>query len=125
METTNKVQDKIKAYLDKRAKEDPLFAATYAKKGKSIKECCAYIRGRAFKEASTNEGCVQIDDDDVYGWAVHYYDEDDIKVEKLPANVRSVAGTSAPKKKEEKTEVPKLKIKPKKKEDVGQYSLFD
>ena len=68
----------IKAYLDKRAKEDALFAATYKKEGKSIKECCKYIMQKARNEAKN--GCAAIPDDVVYGWAVHYYDEDDIKV---------------------------------------------
>lgn len=39
----------IKAYLDKRAKEDALFAETYKKEGKSIKECCKYIMQEASK----------------------------------------------------------------------------
>lgn len=68
----------IKAYLDKRAKEDALFANTYKKEGKSIKECCKYIMQKARKEAKN--GCAAIPDDVVYGWAVHYYDEDGIKV---------------------------------------------
>ena len=124
MKTTNNNshQDIIKAYLDKRAQEDALFAVTYAKENKNIKDCCTYITGRAKKEASN--GCAMIEDDVVFGWAVHYYDEDDIKVEKN-SNTRSEVKTSAPKKTEEKQpEAPKFKIRPKKKEDVGQYSLF-
>lgn len=122
----NSVKDKIKAYLDKRAEEDPLFAVTYAKENKSIDECFSYIMGEVLK-ASVNinggaKGC-QMDDDEVYSMAVHYYDEDDIKISKLPANVKSVASNSAPKT-EVKKEAPKAKIKPKKKEDVGQLSLF-
>lgn len=37
-----------------------------------------------------------VDDDTVYGWAVHYYDEDGIKVDKLPARagVRTVVELS-------------------------------
>lgn len=76
------LENTIKGYLDKRAEEDPLFAESYKKPGKSIKECCDYITGQAYKlEGST----VVVDDDTVYGWAVHYYDEDGIKVDKLPA----------------------------------------
>ena len=33
----------IKKYLDKRAEEDPQFAASYTKPNKSIEECCKYI----------------------------------------------------------------------------------
>ena len=37
-----------------------------------------------------------MDNDVVYGMAVHYYDEDDIKVNKLPSNVRTSASTTTP-----------------------------
>lgn len=116
----NSFQDTIKAYLDKRAKEDSLFAVTYAKEKKNIKDCCSYITSQAKKQASN--GCAAVSDDVVFGWAVHYYDEDDIKIEKS-SNTRSEVNNSALKT-EVKKEAPKAKIKPKKKEDVGQYSLF-
>lgn len=116
----NSFQDTIKAYLDKRAEEDSLFAVTYAKENKNIKDCCSYINSQAKKQAVN--GCAAISDDVVFGWAVHYYDEDDIKVEKS-SNTRSEVKTSAPKT-EVKKEAPKAKIKPKKKEDVNQLSLF-
>ena len=78
----NNFENTIKAYLDKRAGEDSLFAESYKKPGKSIKECCDYITGQAYKLGGST---VVVDDDTVYGWAVHYYDEDGIKVDKLPA----------------------------------------
>lgn len=119
----NSFQDTIKAYLDKRAEEDSLFAVTYAKENKNIKDCCSYITSQAKKQASGS--CAAISDDVVFGWAVHYYDEDDIKVEKT-SNAKAVVDNSVSKKAEDKkTEAPKLKLKPKKKEDVGQLSLFD
>ncbi len=72
MATNNSFQDTIKAYLDKRASEDSLFAVTYAKENKNIKDCCSYITGRAKKEQSG--GCAVISHEEVFGWAVHYYD---------------------------------------------------
>lgn len=117
----NSFQDTIKAYLDKRAQEDSLFAVTYAKKNKNIKDCCSYITGRAKKEQSG--GCAVISHEEVFGWAVHYYDEDDIKVEKT-SNMRSEVKTSASKT-EVKKEAPKAKLKTKKKDDVGQLSFLD
>lgn len=116
----NSFQDTIKAYLDKRAEEDSLFAVTYAKENKNIKDCYSYITSQAKKQQTG--GCAAISDDVVFGWAVHYYDEDDIKIEKS-SNTRSEVKTSTPKT-EVKKEAPKAKIKPKKKEDVGQLSLF-
>lgn len=76
-------KDAIKSHLDQRAKEDSLFAATYAKPNKSIDECCEYILGEARKRGNA----VAISDEEVYGMAVHYYDEDDIKVNRQ-ANYR-------------------------------------
>ncbi|MEG0456312.1 MAG: Cas9 inhibitor AcrIIA9 family protein, partial [Bacteroides sp.] len=51
---------------------------------KSLKECCTYILGEARKRGNA----VAISDEEVYGMAVHYYDEDNIKVAKMPANVK-------------------------------------
>lgn len=64
----------IKAYLDKRAAEDELFAKTYAKENKNLDECCNYILQQVQKS-----GCQGFADEEIYGMAVHYYDEDDIK----------------------------------------------
>lgn len=70
----------IKTYLDKRAQEDPQFATTYAKPNKSIAECCKYIFQEVEKGKKKSERCVGVSDDEVYGLAVHYYDEDDIVI---------------------------------------------
>lgn len=66
-------QRTIKAYLDKRAAEDELFAKSYAKEKKSIKECCNYIISEVRKS-----GRCGFADDEIFGMAVHYYDEDDL-----------------------------------------------
>lgn len=115
-------QNTIKSYLDKRAAEDSLFAVTYAKENKNIKECCAYITSQAEKEATGN--CAVISDDVVFGWAVHYYDEDDIKVEKTAA--RTVVKSSQAKPKEKKASESTMRVKKPKKheENVNQLSLF-
>ena len=74
----NSFQAAIKSYLDERAKADELFAKAYNKENKSIDECCSYILGEAKKRGNA----VAIFDAEVFGMAVHYYDEDNIKVEK-------------------------------------------
>lgn len=71
-------KEAIKAYLDKRAAEDPQFATSYAKPKKSIDECCRFIIGEARKKAEGGQAVLP--DSEVYGLAVHYYDEDNIKV---------------------------------------------
>lgn len=72
----------IKNYLDNRAKTDELFAAKYANPKKSIDECCKYITGEAYAKAKN--GCAVISDEEVYGMAVHYYDEETVEIRKAP-----------------------------------------
>ena len=81
----------IKGYLDERARTDELFAKSYAKENKNLDECCAYIMGEAKKRGNA----VAMTDNEVFGMAVHYYDEDEIKVDKLPAGTRAVASVSS------------------------------
>lgn len=76
-----KFEDAIRTYLDQRAVNDPQFATAYAKENKSIEECCRYIIGEAHKQQEN--GRAVISDEEVYGMAVHYYDEDDIKIEEV------------------------------------------
>ena len=72
-------KERIKDYLDDRASQDELFAKSYAKTNKNIDECYDYIVGEARKQCKDSDS-VCISDDVVYGWAVHYYDEDNIMV---------------------------------------------
>lgn len=72
----------IKKYLDNRAKSDELFAAKYANPKKSIDECCRYITGEAYARAK--DGTAVISDEEVYGMAVHYYDEETVEIRKAP-----------------------------------------
>lgn len=76
------IQTAIKNYLDNRAATDELFAAKYANPKKSIDECCRYITGEAYARAK--DGTAVISDEEVYGMAVHYYDEEDINIRKAP-----------------------------------------
>lgn len=71
----------ILAYLEDRAKNDELFAVAYAKENKSIDECIDFI----FSEAHKMGNAVCVSDAEVFGWAVHYYDEDNIKINRTAA----------------------------------------
>lgn len=84
MKTTNHFKNTIQKYLEDRAKSDELFAASYAKPNKNIDECCNYILQEVQKS-----GCNGFSDDEIFGMAVHYYDEDDIKNVK-PVNAKVV-----------------------------------
>lgn len=75
----NSAKTAIKSYLDSRAVNDELFAKSYAKENKSIDECFNYILSEAKKQGSA----VAMTDEEVYGLAVHYYDEDNIKMNKV------------------------------------------
>jgi len=72
----------IKAHLDKMAQQDFAFAERYKDEKKSLDECVKYIMAEAKKQAKN--GCAAIEDAVVYGWAVHYYQEENIEVEKAP-----------------------------------------
>ena len=87
MSKQNPLKEAIQSYLDERAKTDELFAVAYKKKNKSIDECCTYIMGEAKKRGNA----VCMTDDEVFGLAVHYYDEDNIKLNKLPAKVKATS----------------------------------
>lgn len=79
-EKNKQFKEVIKAYLDKRAQEDELFAKAYAKPQKCIEACCNYI----ISMARGLGNAVAVPDEVVYGWAVHYYDEEGIKIEEVP-----------------------------------------
>ncbi|MDE6802768.1 MAG: PcfK-like family protein [Muribaculaceae bacterium] len=106
---TDSAKQAVKAYLDNRAATDPLFAASYAKKGKSIDECFRYILGEARKRG--NQVCMT--DEEVYGLAVHYYDEDDIKVAPAPASYTATTGAKPAAKVPELTDEEKAEIREK------------
>lgn len=82
----------VKEYLDRRAAEDPLFAASYAKPAKNIDECWNYIPSEAKRRGSA----VCMSDDEVFGLAVHYFDEDDLKVQPVPGARVSTSRESKP-----------------------------
>lgn len=100
MKTSNAFKETIKAYLDKRASEDELFAVTYQKENKNLDECCNYVM-----KCAKDGGCAGYSDDEVFGWAVHYYDEDDLK------NIKPVSGKVIINKSVELTEEDKAEAK--------------
>ena len=73
--TMNEFEKTIKEYLDGVSVRDEAFAEKYKAADKSIKECCEYII--AWVKAQKREGFT---DAEIYGQAMHYYDEKDIKM---------------------------------------------
>ena len=80
--TMTTLQEAVKKHLDKMAEQDFAFAERYKDEKKSIEECAKYIMQEARKQAKN--GCAAIEDAVVYGWAVHYYQEENIKVDSAP-----------------------------------------
>lgn len=136
MKGTESFRKTIKEYLDKRAENDSLFAVSYSKESKNIEDCITYILNEVKKS-----GCCGFDDSEIYGMAVHYYDEDDLSVgEPIKCNV--VVNHTVELTEEEKLEARRMAVekyrddeirkmkernKPKKVEKVAevQPSLFD
>lgn len=104
MKATNQFKEAIKKHLDFLAANDELFSATYAKPNKSLDECINYILNQVKKQ-----GYAGYTDDEVYGMAVHYYDEDDIKDIK-PIDCRVVVNHVVELTEEEKAEARKKAI---------------
>lgn len=67
----------IEAHLKMIAERDEVFAVKYQNPKKSLNECCAYILSQARKLGSA----VCVKDEVVYGWAMHYYDEDNVQID--------------------------------------------
>lgn len=65
-------------YLTAFLQQEPSFAEKIVNDKKSLKEMRDYLYSEARKLASGN--CAAVEDKTVYGWAVHYFDEADLKV---------------------------------------------
>ena len=85
----------VKAHLDRMAEGDPVFAEKLANPKKSLKECIEYIQGEVFNKYLKGEkhgsvACAAPSRAEVFGMAVHYYDEETVEIRKIaggrPAN---------------------------------------
>ena len=77
MKTTDHFKRTIQMYLEQRAAEDALFAKKYRNPAKNIDDCVTYILNYVQKS-----GCNGFSDGEIYGQAIHYYDENEIEVGK-------------------------------------------
>jgi len=90
MKATDPFKQVIKSYIEQRAKVDKLMAVSFAKEGKNIDDCVTYILNTVKKS-----GCNGFADDEIFSMAMHYYDEDNIKVGK-PIDCKVVVNHSIP-----------------------------
>lgn len=95
---TQAFTDTIKNYLDNLAEQDNLFAVKYANPSKSLTDCTTYIINQVKKS-----GCNGFADEDIYGWAVHFYEENEIEVGE-PINCKVVVNHTVELTEEEKAQ---------------------
>lgn len=125
MAASKQFQEMIKSYLDNKANTDEQFAKKYANEKKTIDECCNYIISEVRRLNVT-----AVAEKEVYGIAVHYYDEEDIKVSEAPNCTVVVPGEKTIKAEVSKpttsttTQPATTRKKTKKQEDTNQLSLF-
>jgi hypothetical protein len=74
MQATDMFIGVIDAHLQSVAQADPLFAVTLAKPNKNIKDCVTYILNEVKKSGRNGFA-----DEEIFGMAIHYYDEDDLR----------------------------------------------
>ena len=103
-------------YLKKKSENDEVFKSKLNNEKKNVEEMMQFIFGKA--KAKANENVAIIQDNEVYGWAIHYFDEDNLVVKnnEYKAKVSSTKKDKPVKeKKNEPKETPKL----------NNISLFD
>lgn len=87
MNGTDHFKRTIQAYLDSRAAEDKLFAASYSKPNKNMDDCITYLLHWAKSQCNGGNG-IGVTAGEVLSQAVHYFDEDDIDIGKpIPCQV--------------------------------------
>ena len=77
MKGTDHFKRTIQMHLEQRAAEDALFAKNYRNPAKNIDDCVTYILNYVQRS-----GCNGFTDGEIFGQAVHYYDENEIEVGK-------------------------------------------
>ena len=77
MKGTDHFKRTIYMYLEQRAEEDALFAKKYRNPAKNMDECVTHILNYVQKS-----GCSGFTDGEIFGQAIHYYEEKDIEVGK-------------------------------------------
>jgi len=75
MKGTDHFKKTILMYLEQRAEEDQLFAKSFSNPAKNIDDCVTYILNYV-----KNSGCNGFTDGEIFGQAIHYYEENEIEV---------------------------------------------
>ncbi len=113
-------QQIILDYLEKNSSDS--LAERINTGSKTIKQCWNYILSEARKSAKGN--CAFVDDTTVFGWAVHFFEEDTIKGDEFNGSSKVEVTTSAAASTEPSTPRPVPKVK-KVNTDYNQISFAD
>lgn len=118
---------KIGNYLKDRSTKDPSVERTIKKDNKTLKECWSYILGE-ISSSIYREGDLGIatgDDQILYELAVHYYDEDDIKIKKTDwVKINTNMGENRPKQEQNVKITKKTKKKKQPKDTTEEKQVY-
>jgi len=89
MKSTDTFKQIIQEHLEAKAANDAPFAEKFAAENKNIDDCITYILNQVQKS-----GCNGFSDSEIFGMAIHYYDEAAIEVGK-PIKCKVVVNHSA------------------------------
>jgi hypothetical protein len=78
MTSTEKFQQHIEQYLREYAQKEVGFSDKLNNPDKSIEKCCEYIISEVKKSGRNG-----FDNEEIYGMAIHYYDEKNISYKKV------------------------------------------
>lgn len=118
-EITDKATIKIIEYLCKRSDMDD----KYLTEEKSIKQMLNFIKTEAKKKAENNIAIIE--DNDVYSWAIHYWDETNEALGIKNEENETVQESSKEEREEYTKELKKVDTKRKNWVPEGQLSLFE
>lgn len=110
------LKEAVDLYLKVSAELDPSVKKNLSKEGKSLDRCVSFICTEARKRAKSSN-CCAISKMDVFNLATHYYDEDNIDIDKMDdKTVKNI---------QKRTEVVASKAVGKKKETRKEAKMLD
>lgn len=123
LDAKSEYEKKILEYLEENASD--VLAAKINKGTKTMQDCWSFIVD-SVKKSVHGSSCAVVEDKEVYGMAVHFFEEDGIKYEPIRAAGVKYEAKKPEEKKVQKTPEPKKKEqKPQKEYDLNGQMSFD
>jgi len=120
LKAENNAQAVVLDYIEDNASE--VLAEKIKTGDKTLGQCWTYIVKQAQKQKDGN--CACIPDIEVFGWAIHFFEEDSITENEISKPVARVEVKEV-KKSEPKAEKPKKEKSPREEMLPGQMTIFD